>query len=64
MSSIRAIRKSVAAQMSSINGAWLDFAKNYDLANNGLDRLYPQQDGVTGRWRIDLERQASRSKPI
>ena len=49
--------KSVAVKMSSINGAWLDFAKNYDLANNGLDRLYPQQDGVTGRWRIDLERQ-------
>lgn len=49
--------KSVAVKMSSINGAWLDFAKTYNLAENGLDALYPQQDGVAGRWRISFERE-------
>ena len=49
--------KSVAARMSQINGAWLQFAKEFDLAQYGLDRLYPQQDGVEGRWRINLDRE-------
>jgi hypothetical protein len=49
--------KSVAVRMSRINGAWLQFAKEYDLAANGLDRLYPQMDGVEGRWRISLDRE-------
>jgi hypothetical protein len=49
--------KSVAAQMSSINGAWLDFAKTFDLAAYGLDRLSPQMDGFAGRWRVSLERE-------
>ena len=49
--------KSVAVRMSQINGAWLAFAKEYDLATNGLDRLYPQMDGVEGRWRINLDRE-------
>jgi hypothetical protein len=49
--------KSVAARMSRINGAWLAFAKEYDLATNGLDRLYPQMDGMEGRWRINLDRE-------
>ncbi len=49
--------KSVAARMSSINGAWLDFAKTYNLAEHGLDALYPQQDGAAGRWRISFERE-------
>jgi Protein of unknown function (DUF1217) len=49
--------KSVAVRMSRINGAWLQFAKEFDLAQYGLDRLYPQQDGVEGRWRINLDRE-------
>lgn len=47
---------SVAAKMSSINGGWLQFAQTYNLAEYGLDRLYPQQDGAAGRWRIAFER--------
>jgi len=49
--------KSVAVRMSQINGAWLAFAKEYDLATNGLDRLHPQMDGMEGRWRINLDRE-------
>ncbi|RYG34309.1 MAG: hypothetical protein EON93_08285, partial [Burkholderiales bacterium] len=40
--------KSVAVRMSGINGAWLDFAKTYNLDKYGLDALSPQQDGVAG----------------
>lgn len=43
--------------MSSINGNWLTFAKTYNLAEYGLDALYPQQDGAAGRWRLTLERE-------
>jgi hypothetical protein len=48
---------SLAKQMSSINANWLSFAKTYDLAQYGLDRLYPQQNGLQGRWRVSLERE-------
>jgi hypothetical protein len=48
---------SVAVKMSSINGAWLDFAKTFDLAKYGLDRLSPQMDGMAGRWKVSFERQ-------
>ncbi len=48
---------SVAARMSSINGAWIDFANKYNLAEYGIDRLHPQQDGMEGRWKISLERE-------
>jgi hypothetical protein len=48
---------SLAARMSQINGAWLTFAKEYNLAKYGLDRLYPQMDGVGGRWRVSLDRE-------
>jgi hypothetical protein len=53
--------KSVAARMSTINDAWLAFAREYDLAKYGLDRLYPQMDGVKGRWSINIEREG---KPL
>jgi hypothetical protein len=49
--------RSVAVQMSRINGAWIDFARKFDLAEYGLDRLYPQMDGIAGRWRINLDRE-------
>jgi hypothetical protein len=49
--------KSVAVKMSSINGGWLQFAQEFDLAKYGLDRLSPQQDGAAGRWRIAFERE-------
>lgn len=49
--------KSVANKMASINGGWIDFAKKYDLAEYGLDALYPQQDGMKGRWRVTIERE-------
>ena len=48
---------SVAVKMSSINGAWLDFAKTYNLAEYGLDALAPRTDGVAGRWEIQFERE-------
>ena len=48
---------SIAARMSSINGAWLDFAKTFDLAKYGLDRLSPQMDGMAGRWAVSFERE-------
>lgn len=49
--------KSVAVKMSSINGAWLDFAETYNLAKYGLDALAPRNDGVAGRWEIQFERE-------
>lgn len=49
--------KSVASRMSSINGAWLNFAKTYNLSKYGLDALSPRQDGVAGRWNIQFERE-------
>ena len=48
--------KSVASKMSSINGAWLDFAKTFNLAEYGLDALSPRADGAAGRWKIQFER--------
>ncbi|MDP3495201.1 MAG: DUF1217 domain-containing protein [Hyphomonadaceae bacterium] len=48
---------SVAVKMSSINGAWLDFAKTYNLAQNGLDALSPQNNGAAGRWRLSFDRE-------
>lgn len=49
--------RSLAARMASINGAWLDFAKTFDLAKYGLDRLSPQMDGMAGRWSVSFERE-------
>ena len=49
-------KSSVAYKMSSINGGWLQFAKDFDLATYGLDRLSPQQKGVEGRFRVVFER--------
>jgi len=48
--------KSVAAQLSSIKGGWIDFVKTYDLAKYGVDRLAPKQDGFEARWRVELQR--------
>ena len=56
MMSDPADKSSVAYRMSSINGAWIDFARKYNLAENGLDALSPQQDGVAGRWAVSFER--------
>jgi hypothetical protein len=50
-------KKSLAVRMSTINDAWLAFAREYDLAKYGLDRLYPQMDGVKGRWSINIDRE-------
>lgn len=47
---------SAAAKLSSVNGAWLAFARKYDIANNGLDRLRPNNDGLKGDWRVTLQR--------
>lgn len=52
---------SLARRLASVNGAWLTFAQNYNLADNGLDRLYPQTDGVNGRWMMTIEREG---KPL
>jgi hypothetical protein len=49
--------KSLAAKLAGINGAWIDFARKFDLAANGIDRLHPQTDGMKGRWRVNLERE-------
>ena len=48
---------SVAYRMSSINGGWLQFARDFNLAEYGLDRLSPQQNGIEGRFRVAFERQ-------
>ncbi len=56
--------RSVAAKMSSINGAWLDFAKTYDLATYGLDRLSPQMNGVAGRWSVSIQRNGETSNAM
>ncbi|MEQ1782266.1 MAG: DUF1217 domain-containing protein [Hyphomonadaceae bacterium] len=50
-------KSSVAYKMSSINGGWLQFAKDFDLATYGLDRLSPQTNGVSGRWKVAFERE-------
>jgi hypothetical protein len=47
---------SLAARLASTNSAWLQFAKDYNLAANGLDRLYDRQDGFAGKWKIMLQR--------
>jgi hypothetical protein len=47
---------SLAARLSSTNGAWLQFAKDFNLAKNGLDRLYDRQQGFEGKWNISLQR--------
>lgn len=57
MTSDPADEKSLAARLSSINGAWLEFAKTYNLAQYGLDALSPQNDGVAGRWKIQFQRE-------
>jgi len=48
---------SLARKLSSVNGAWLTFAQNYNLAENGLDRLYPQMNGVAGKWNVTIQRE-------
>jgi hypothetical protein len=48
---------SLAARLQSTNSAWLDFAKTYDVAKNGLERLSPQMNGFAGKWRVNLERE-------
>lgn len=47
---------SLAQKLSATNGAWLQFAQDFNLAKNGLDRLYDRQDGFVGKWKIDLQR--------
>lgn len=51
--------KSVAARLASVKGAFIDFAKTYNLAKYGLDRLHPQINGAEGRWRIAFEREGA-----
>lgn len=50
-------KSSIAARLSSINGAWLDAVNTYNFTEYGIDRLSPKMDGFAGRWRIDLERE-------
>ncbi len=50
-------RNSLAVRLSSVNGAWLTFAQNYNLAENGLDRLSPQMTGVAGKWNVTIQRE-------
>ncbi len=47
---------SVANKLASVNTAWLDFAKAFNIPKNGLDALYPQQDGFAAKWRVSIER--------
>jgi hypothetical protein len=48
---------SLAARLQATEGAWLQFAQDYDILKNGLDRLSPRMDGFAGKWRITLERE-------
>ncbi|HVY90400.1 MAG TPA: DUF1217 domain-containing protein [Hyphomonadaceae bacterium] len=47
---------SLAAQLQSTDSAWLQFAQNYNLAANGLDRLSPQMNGYAGKWKVTVQR--------
>jgi uncharacterized protein DUF1217 len=47
---------SIAAKLSSTNNAWLAFAKEYDLKNNGIERLYDKVTGFTDKWTVSLQR--------
>jgi hypothetical protein len=48
---------SLAAKLSATNSGWLQFARDYNIAKYGLDRLSPKRDGFAGRWRLDIERE-------
>src|SRR6185503_9371498 len=47
---------SLANKLAATNSAWLQFAQDFNLAKNGLDRLYDRQDGFVGKWTITLQR--------
>jgi hypothetical protein len=49
-------KTSLAFKLQSTNTAWQQFATDFNLAKNGLDRLYDRQDGFTGKWRVSLQR--------
>jgi hypothetical protein len=50
------VSTSLANKLSSVNGAWLDFAKKYDIANNGLSHLRASNVGFTGDWKLTIQR--------
>jgi hypothetical protein len=52
---------SLAAQLQSADSGWLQFAQNYDIPQNGIDRLSPQINGYSGRWNVTIQREG---KPL
>ncbi|HEV7690052.1 MAG TPA: DUF1217 domain-containing protein [Hyphomonadaceae bacterium] len=48
---------SLAYKLQSTNSSWQQFATDFNLAKNGLDRLYDRQDGYAGTWTIQLQRE-------
>lgn len=47
---------SLANKLASVNSAWLNFVKTYDIRENGLEVLAPKQDGFAAKWKITVER--------
>lgn len=46
---------SVAQQLSSTNGAWLQMVQTYDFFDNGLSSLQPNNNGFTGNWNLTTQ---------
>ena len=47
---------SLANKLSQVNANWLAFAKKYNVAQNGLEHLYPKQGTFEGTWNVNVER--------
>lgn len=47
---------SLANKLANINGAWLEFAKKYDVHQFGLSKLRAEMDGFAGKWAVTLDR--------
>lgn len=46
---------SLANKLASSNPNWLNFAKTFDVANNGLSRLRANTSGFTGDWAVTFQ---------
>jgi hypothetical protein len=47
---------SLANKLAGVNGAWLTFAKTFDIKANGMDALSPKQNGFEAKWKIEVQR--------
>ncbi len=56
--------ESLANKLSGINGAWLEFAKTYNVHEFGLTRLKAHLDGIEGRWALTVDRDGEATQSI